>query len=693
MRSRPLGPFAVLVALVLADALSAAAPPPTVPIPEDPGAAARAYVESVKTRFERLEESRSLLWDWMVIGELVRLPEVDAIPRLLRALKTRPPKGLEARTHLLSSALGARAGDQLHATTLSGPEAEALLGFLRDDLRSARWCWTAYNAARAIATRPVEGRAVEELVVDTDRSPVLRGAMFLALADAGRTSALARVKPLLEEAGGLRDRKGRGRLREAVAWSAALLCAPILRKDVAAARKTFDPDEDFDPSVLDRWGIASGDRRRRRRPPPRAAESSREAPSPEREAALRALAPVRDLLDEDSLAERTRLQVMRALQHAWGTEVAYEHAESWRQVEASKERAAAGEAARTTVRFFGIPTFGGRRVVFLLDGSDSMLTPLTPAEKDAFWTLIEESPAAELARREETRSSRSGRTRRTSRGRTRVGRAAGRGIPTIGSEAWREVETRFDAARAHLKHTLASMSPDVEFAVVLFGDEAKALRTTPMFMEATDSNRLRVIRELDSISAGPRDAAHPHGTLRGGTNIYEAFALGLSLDARRRSSSGRTRVGSRPVDPEAVDGLADTVYLLSDGLPTQDGFRGRTPVIEREGQWIGDAPAIEGEREEVINPETGATRKVRYRIPARKRQYSPGSRSAVLDETGPYIYPEALADEVRRRNLFVRATVHVVAIGEAGGYLGADLARAGGGRCLRISAKGEREER
>jgi hypothetical protein len=102
-------------------------------------------------------------------------------------------------------------------------------------------------------------------------------------------------------------------------------------------------------------------------------------------------------------------------------------------------------------------------------------------------------------------------------------------------------------------------------------------------------------------------------------------------------------------------------------------------------------PAQEGEREVVINPETGATRKEKYRIPAGPKTYVPKTKVSVMDQTGPYIFQEPLAEELRRRNLFVRATVHVVAIGEAGTWLCTELARVGGGQCLRISPSGQRE--
>ena len=57
-----------------------------------------------------------------------------------------------------------------------------------------------------------------------------------------------------------------------------------------------------------------------------------------------------------------------------------------------------------------------------------------------------------------------------------------------------------------------------------------------------------------------------------------------------------------------------------------------------------------------------------------------------MDSTGPYVFPEPLVDEICRRNLFLRATVHVVSIGEGGSFLGPLLARATAGRFVWVAA-------
>jgi len=610
-----------------------------------------AYLQWLQDCFGQFDESKSLLWDWTTIDLLARQPGVEVVPMFLSEMMRKPPKGLENRRYLLSSAIAARAMSRHMKSSLLDSEAEALLAFVRDDLRHPAWSWAAYSAALSLAERRTEARQLDKIVVDSSRPPVVRAALLLGFADAGRTRALLCVDELLAEAATLEDPIDRDRLREAVAWASAALCKPILGDDESSGRR--------------------------------------------KRVALECMAAVRDLLDEESLGARARVQVMRALQHAWSTKVAYDHSESWKLVETDRERQIQGGTSRTSVQFFGIPSFGGNRVLFLLDGSDSMLTPLTPGEKEALWTLLEQDAKTDLAKGSDPEEDK---PRRGSRGRTRVGGSKSKSgrLTTISRRAWENVETRFDAARAHLKHTLALMDPTVEFAVILFGDHAKMLRTTPTFMTATVKSRTRVVIELDAIVPGRKDAAHPYGTLRGETNIYEALAMGFSMKSRLKSRSSRSSRSSRPrtrvvtaSHPELVDACADTVYLLSDGMPTRDGFSGRTPIIEQLGQWIGPTPETEGEREVVINPETGATRKEKYKIPARPRSYIPGKKSTRLDETGPYILPDPLTDEVRRRNLFVKATLHVVAIGESAAWLGDALAKAGGGRCLRIAASGE----
>ena len=460
------------------------------PEPEDP----EIHAERTRAEFGRLVESRSLLWDWMAIEEFALLPEVEVIPTMLAELRKAPPEGLENRSFLLAAAIASRAASEREGTRLLEGEAAVLLEFLRKDLRRPprswppgswpAWPWAAYNAAFALANFAGEGAELEELLLDDSMPATLRAAIVLGLAEAGRTSVLEKVGPLLDAADALRNRQDQARLREAAAWAAARLCAPALRGELSGRGKASGAGgiEEDDETVAEAWGIPAGARRdadRPKRPGPGSTPAARPEArkgldAPERK--TECMAMIRDLLDEKALAARTRLQVARALQHAWGTEVAYLAAESWRQMAADRERKAEGKASRTSVRFFGIPSSGGNRVVFLLDGSDSMLNLLNEAEKDALWALLQEGADPELAggavaeapeRTEKPRH----------RGKTGVGSGRRSGLSAIDRNAWEAVKTRFDAARVHLKHTLILMSPEVEFAVVLFGSEAERITT------------------------------------------------------------------------------------------------------------------------------------------------------------------------------------------------------------------------
>lgn len=677
-RGRRPAPFVAAVAALAATASSIAA---------SPEAPAGDLEAEARANFARLGESRSLLWDWFAIEEFAALPGADVVPAILAELRKTPPKGLEHRSHLLASALAVRAAKLSKEGGLGEAEARALLDFVRSDLRAPSGYWIAYNAALALAGREDGRRELHDVLLDASFPTAVRAAVALGLAEAGDRSLLDCVEPLLAGAAKLRSRGEQARLREAAAWAAARLCAPLLRRADGDRKKASGEeaeDEEDAASVAEAWGIVP----RGARPPPagevRPSEPKSGAPrAGEDPKAIRALAAVAEILRDKALSPRTRAQVARALQRAWGTEVAYEAEEAWKQVAADRERKAAGAEGRTAVRFFGIPSAGGaagggERILFVLDGSDSMLTPLAPEEKEALWELLRKSAGAETAEAGKPEgSSKKG----ASRGKTGVRPARGSGLGGIDARAWEAVATRFDAARAHLKQTLVSMPPSAEFAVVLFGDEAEPLRATPAFVKATEANRLRAVEELDAIVPGPRDEAHPHGRLRGETNVYEAFAAGFGLGA---GASG---------DPLAVDGCADAIYFLSDGVPTRDGFPGRTPVLENPGQWFEGTEGEEGEREVVINPETGATRKEKYKIPAQPRTYVGPTRSSALFPTGPYVYADGLVDELRRRNLFARSTVHVVGIGEAAGFLCAEIARAGDGRCLLVDRRGRLEER
>jgi len=263
--------------------------------------------------------------------------------------------------------------------------------------------------------------------------------------------------------------------------------------------------------------------------------------------------------------------------------------------------------------FMGITVEGRARIVYVLDLSDSMLEPLR---------------AEELERLRETAR----RGPRTGDGADREPEEADpdRGLP------WDRIRTRFDAAREFLKRSLRELDPETEVAVVVFGDDAELLSSTPKLVEAGRAARA-VARELDGVRPGPAKQGRPNGTLRGQTNLHAAMRLAFQVSTR----------GVRPLekavspdhDPER---LADTIFVLSDGEPTKDDFPGKGP--EREVQ-AGTVTRVD--------PETGSTS---------SSQTEGGMASS--DHEGPYRDLVYFRRDLERLELFRWAQIHVVGLGE-----------------------------
>lgn len=227
-----------------------------------------------------------------------------------------------------------------------------------------------------------------------------------------------------------------------------------------------------------------------------------------------------DALDTD-LEVDTRRLLARYLRELIGGEEAWQASAPWRTH-------LAGEAAlspapgpgATRVRapvFMGTRLRSGARVVYVIDLSDSMLTP---------WT----------------------------------GNGGAR--------------TRLDAVRAQLGQSLTELEPTACFAVVAFGDEAALLASTPKLVRATPRAVQATINELAAMTPGAATTARPHGTLRGETNLHAALRL-----AFRTTTRGLVAEAEAVEEKVAVDVGADAIFVLSDGEPNRDGFLGRSALV------------------------------------------------------------------------------------------------------------------
>ena len=271
--------------------------------------------------------------------------------------------------------------------------------------------------------------------------------------------------------------------------------------------------------------------------------------------------------------------------------------------EAQPTRGTRTRKAAPKTEFMGLSA-EGQRVVYLIDMSDSMLLPLSPEEKETLRRPVTGESKRERKRRKRMQ------------------------IP------WERVHTRFDVVREYLKLSLRSLSRRMSYAVIGFGSRSQTLGTTQKMTPAQPKFLMATLAELDKIKAGGTSATRKHGTLRGMTNLHSALRLGFQLTAR-----GLIQTDDEHVHPDAFNGGCDTIFLLSDGTPTQWDFHGRGPLRDVPGYEIKARkytykykdPETGEETEREVSPR-GRCRRARSsracRVPTRTRTTSARTSSA-----------------------------------------------------------------
>lgn len=338
--------------------------------------------------------------------------------------------------------------------------------------------------------------------------------------------------------------------------------------------------------------------------------------------------PVIGSLADPTLPARSKLVVARALARSFASETVDLDPEIWR-----RELAAVQSGTPPTPpppdryagpRFVGLPAVG-QRLVYVIDLSDSMLIPLAAAEKESL-----QKPATPTA-----------------------------GAPAAPKPAddlpWDKIATRFDAARACLKASLLGLNKDQRFCVVVFGDKAELLESTPRLLPATPTAVKATIRELDQLE--PRSTRKtpesPHGELRGATNLHGGLRKAFQVGPKGLVET------DEHVDGKLLEGGCDAIFLLSDGLPSWDDF---------------EATEVPDETDEPANPESKVDTK----------------RTPTMTYDGPYgqyhITGDYLLQDVRRMNLLRNVEIHVVAVGEADDLLLSRIADLGLGKIRRVGA-------
>jgi len=303
--------------------------------------------------------------------------------------------------------------------------------------------------------------------------------------------------------------------------------------------------------------------------------------------------------------------------------------------------------SKAKTEFMGLSA-EGQRIVYLIDMSDSMLLPLSPEEKETL-----RRPVTGLSKKERKR-----------RKRTQI--------------PWDRVHTRFDVVREYLKLSLRSLSRRMSYAVIGFGSRAQTLGTTQKMTPAQPKFLMATLAELDKIKAGGTSATRKHGTLRGMTNLHSALRLGFQLTSR-----GLIQTDDEHVHPDAFAGGCDTIFLLSDGTPTQWDFHGRGPLRDVPGYEV----KARKYKYKYKDPETGEETEREVNQPAR----TVPPRKIQQSMQGPYQNQHHFRSDLERLNLFRKVQIHVVGVGEYS-KTWLDLVKDAGLGKLRLIGKGQSKE-
>lgn len=231
-----------------------------------------------------------------------------------------------------------------------------------------------------------------------------------------------------------------------------------------------------------------------------------------------------NMLDHENVPSRSKLVIARSFQRVYKTPRAWLNAKPW--VARLKGEEAGGSEQRGA-SFVGLET-EGQRICYVIDLSDSMLTPLTLKEKEDLRNPI-------------------------------TGEKKDGPDPALVGMPWESINTRFDAAREFLKLSLKQLTGNQEFCVLWFGTEADMLDECAGMQKVTERRIEKVIGALDAIAPGPPRTGREHGTLRGMTNMHGGLHRAYKV-----KNKGMVK-DYEYVDWPTFDQGCDTIFLLSDG--------------------------------------------------------------------------------------------------------------------------------
>ena len=326
--------------------------------------------------------------------------------------------------------------------------------------------------------------------------------------------------------------------------------------------------------------------------------------------------------DDVDLEQTAKVQMARHLQWILNGPAQFVNPEPWLELlERGDVKKPTDVRTSAQPRFFGIET-EGERFCYVVDMSGSMCKEIDPDAR----------PRGPITGPKPKRSKRSM-------------------VLDESDLPWHAIRTRWDLAREQLRISLSRLSSDKHFSIVWFGDEAGTLDATPGLVKATRGNIKRALDELDAIAVGPPTDIAPDGRLRGKTALHSGLRLAFGLAGR-----GFVEEAAYVAKGPLTEGC-DTVFLLSDGAPSWDGF----PILDKDYG------------EDLIVRDTEYAEQVQ--------------RSPQVLYHGPYVDPAWILDDLRRMNAFRRIRLHCVGLGEANEDLLRRLAEIGRGEVFLVGRK------
>ncbi|MBX3459804.1 MAG: hypothetical protein KF696_07550 [Planctomycetes bacterium] len=353
------------------------------------------------------------------------------------------------------------------------------------------------------------------------------------------------------------------------------------------------------------------------------------------------------LIDNKLTNERTSLVMARYLREIFAIEHLYVNAQPWLDLllnpKKEVERDSKYKPAAPPTKFVGIETHG-KRIVYVIDMSDSMCIPFTGKEKE------------EIKKPPPPKGPVTGRGADGGKGKEEEKKEEEKKKGLEDDLPWDKIAIRWDVVREYLKLSLRGLQEDQFFCVIWFGTEAGTLKTTKGLVPATKANVEAAVREVDSIKKGAATQDRKHGTLRGNTNLHGGLHRAYKV---KKNGMGKEY---EYVDPTTWFDGADTIFVLTDGDPTDDDWA----IVDKRDPW-----------DQTGDPET--------RVKHADQEF--------LRFPGPYGYwvpatqGEWILDDARRLNLFRKCEIHTIGIGVGGeGFrdltgLLPGLAKIGRGEC------------